>query len=88
MAIGDDIPLEEAIAVPSSDPEKKEEKKQANGDAKGKGKEENDVPDIVSRKDQATSRAKRVDDAERGGSAIEGRAGNARRAFEGESSVL
>lgn len=53
MAIGDDIPLEEAIAVPSSDPEKKEEKKQANGDVKGKGKEENDVTDIVRRREQA-----------------------------------
>jgi len=47
MAAGNDNdPQASTIPVLSTDPEKKEEKK-ANGDAKGKGKEESDVPDIV-----------------------------------------
>ena len=46
MAADDREPLASEIMVPSTDPEKKEEKK-VNGEAKGKGKEESDVPDIV-----------------------------------------
>lgn len=47
MAAGNENdPQASTIAVLSTDPEKKEEK-QTNGDAKGKGKEESDVPDIV-----------------------------------------
>ena len=46
MAADDREPLASEIMVPSTDPENKEEKK-VNGEAKGKGKEESDVPDIV-----------------------------------------
>jgi hypothetical protein len=48
MAADDHDPLASEIMVPSTDPEKKEETKKVNGEAKGKGKEESDVPDIVS----------------------------------------
>jgi len=47
MAADDREPLASEIMVPSTDPEKKEEKK-VNGETKGKGKEDSDVPDIVS----------------------------------------
>ena len=48
MAADDHDPLASEIMVPSTDPEKKEETKKVNGEFKGKGKEESDVPDIVS----------------------------------------
>lgn len=45
---GNDNRLESEIAVPSTDPEKKDDAKKPNGDVKGKGKgEEKDEPEIV-----------------------------------------
>lgn len=65
MAGDDREPLTSEIAVPSTDPEKKEEPKKVNGDVKGKGKDDSDVPDIVSYLvssciHQLTPRAKRI----------------------------
>lgn len=45
----DHDPQASEIMVPSTDPEKKEEPKKANGDLKGKGKDDSDVADIVRR---------------------------------------
>jgi hypothetical protein len=46
MSEGDRLTSE--IAVTSEDPKKEEEKAKPNGDLKGKGKDESDLPDIVS----------------------------------------
>jgi len=49
--MSEDRRLTSEIAVPSEDPKKKEDEKdkpKINGDVKGKGKDDSDVPDIVS----------------------------------------
>lgn len=47
MPSGDHDPQASEILVPSTDPEKKEDGKKANGDLKGKGKDEKEGPEIV-----------------------------------------